>query len=303
VDDIKDILFSGGGVRGVAYAGCLKVLWTEHNIDWGQRCPPLNSISGCSIGALYAFFIALGYTVNEIEDITRASRPEHFVNIDFTRIYPGKQLSLDSAECVRTLLVDWLMRKCPDIESIGQARRVTLRELSERKKVKLGIYVTHLDSRALEKAHESNSVIDAILASMALPPLYPSVTLKTSTGTLAQYADGGLANFYPLLYEPPGTLGFRLLQKPFSERQVKQSQQPFLSYLSLALDIAISGKEEFQWNELSLAQQKLTITIVCGTALGSMDLSIADSEQTEVFQAGCKAVREYMLGVRLGSST
>ncbi len=300
MDEIRDVLFSGGGVRGVAFAGCLKVLWTEHHIDWGQRCPPLHSVNGCSIGALYAFLIALGYTCNEIEDIARTSRPEHFVNIDFTRIYPGKQLSLDSSECVRSLLVDWLMKKCPEIDSVKQAQNLTLKELSDRKKIKLGIYVTHLDTRALEKAHESNSVLDAVLASMALPPIYPSVALKTKEGNWAKYADGGLANFFPLLYEPPGTLGFRLLQKPFSEDQVKKSQQPFLCYLTLALDIAISGKEEFQWSQLSAAQQQSTITIVCGTALGSMDLGIGDTEQSEVFQAGSKALREYMKIMRLG---
>jgi hypothetical protein len=288
------VLFSGGGVRGVAFAGCLKVLWTEHHIDWGQRCPALHSVNGCSIGALYAFLIALGYTCNEIEDIARTSRPEHFVNIDFTRIFPGKQLSLDSAECVKGLLVDWMMKKCPEVDSVRQALTYTLKELSDRKKIKLGIWVTHLDSRELEKAHDSNSVIQSVLASMALPPIYPSVTLTTNQGKTAQYADGGLANFFPLLYEPPGTLGFRLLQKPFREDQVKKSQQPFLCYLTLALDIAISGKEEFQWNQLSAAQQQSTITIVCGTALGSMDLGIGDTEQSEVFQAGCRAMKDYM---------
>jgi NTE family protein len=291
--DIRRVLFSGGGVRGIAFAGALSVLWNKHHIDWGQRCPPLETVSGCSIGALYALFISLGYSSNEIEDIAFTCKPDKFVSLDFTRIFSGK-VSLDSGECAKQLLVDWLMKKIPEIQSREEALVYTLAQLRERKKIKLRIYVTHVDTRALECADESNSVINACLASMALPPLYPYVELS-SQHVVPRYADGGLTNFYPLLYEDKHTLGFRLIQKPFTIYNVEQTSQPFLSYLSLALDIAISGKEEFQWSQLSEEQKKLTITIVCGTELGSMDLALADKEHGKVFLAGQKAMRDYHL--------
>lgn len=293
---IKRVLFSGGGVRGIAFAGALSVLWNEKTIDWGQRCPALDSVGGCSIGALYAFFICLGYSASEIEDIAKKCKPDAFVSMDFTRIFPGSHVSLDSGECARQLLVDWLMKKCPDLQSRDEALKLTLRALCEKKKMELRIYVTHLDSRRVECANEHNSVISSLLASMALPPLYSSVALmglRDGELSVAQYADGGLANFYPLIFEHPDTLGFRLLQKPFTIEQVQKTSQPFLSYLTLALDIAVSEKEEYQWQKLSQAQQNLTITIVCGTELGSMDLSIADADHARVLEAGKKAMRTW----------
>jgi NTE family protein len=293
---ITRVLFSGGGVRGIAYAGALSVLWSEKTIDWGQRCPPLESVGGCSIGALYAFLICLGYSASEIEDIAKKCKPDSFVSMDFTRVFPGRQVSLDSGECAKQLLVDWLMKKCTDIQSREQALKYSLKDLKEKKKTELRIYVTHLNSRQVERANENNSVISSLLASMALPPLYASVALlgeRKGALTLAQYADGGLANFYPLLFEEPGTLGFRLLQKPFTMDQVLKTSRPFLSYLTLALDIAVSEKEEYQWQKLNSEQQKLTVTIVCGTELGSMDLSIADADHALVLQAGKKAMRSF----------
>ena len=311
---IKRVLFSGGGVRGIAFAGALSVLWNESAIDWGQRCPHLDSVGGCSIGALYAFFICLGYSASEIEDIAKKCKPDAFVSMDFSRIFQGRQVSLDSGECAKQLLVDWLMKKCPELQSREQALKLTLKSLKEKKKIELRIYVTHLNSRKVECANENNSVVLALLASMALPPLYANTALLTqvqgsaqsaqdpgeflyqskSPLVYAQYADGGLANFFPLLYEEPGTLGFRLLQKPFTMDQVLKTSQPFLSYLTLALDIAVSEKEEYQWQQLSPEQKQMTITIVCGTELGSMDLSIADSEHAQVLEAGKKAVQSFL---------
>jgi hypothetical protein len=294
--DFKRVLFSGGGVRGIAFSGALSVLWSERAIDWGQRCPALESVGGCSIGALYAFFICLGYSTSEIEDIAQRCKPEAFVSMDFTRIFPGKNVSLDSGECAKQLLINWIMKKCPDLQSREEALKLTLRALKNKKKMELRIYVTHLNSRTVECANENNSVISSLLASMALPPLYANMVLLTDrTGTLQQdhFADGGLANFYPLKSEAPDTLGFRLLQKPYMMEHVLKTSQPFLSYLTLALDIAVSEKELYQWQQLTESQKNFTITIICGTELGSMDLSITDSDHAKVFEAGKKAVRDF----------
>jgi len=276
-------------------------LWNEHQIDWGQRCPPLKSVAGCSIGALYAFFICLGYTAGEIEEFAKTVKPDRFVSLDFTRIFPGKNISLDNGECAKELLVNWLMKKCPEIQSVAEAQRYTIEQLNQSKKMELRIYVTHIDSKSLECAHDQNSVISALQASMALPPIYSSVPLysPTKNPSTTQYADGGLTNYFPLLHEVPGTLGFRLLQKQFDMHQVLKTSLPFLSYLTLSLDIAVAEKEEMQWAQLSEEQRSNTITIVCGTELGSMDLSLRQSDSTGIFSEGEGAVRNYLL--RLGS--
>ena len=294
--EIQRVLFSGGGVRGIAYAGCLRCLWKEHQIDWGQRCPPLKSVAGCSIGALFAFFICLGYSSSEIEAIAKSVKPDSFVSLDFSRIFPGNTISLDSGECVKTLLVQWLMKKCPEIESEAEALRYSIEKLQQKKKMELRIYVTHIDTKTLECVNEQNSVISALLASMALPPIYPSVMLYSpdKQPSVSHYADGGLVNYFPLKHEHPETLGFRLIQKQFGMHQVFKMPMPFLSYLTLAMDIAVSEKEVIQWEQLSKAQQSSTVTIVCGTEMGSMDLHLKDSESGVMFSAGEKAMQEYL---------
>ena len=54
------LVLSGGGTRGLAHIGALKVLQTL-NIKFGY-------VAGCSIGAIIGAFYAAGKTAKEIED-------------------------------------------------------------------------------------------------------------------------------------------------------------------------------------------------------------------------------------------
>jgi NTE family protein len=66
---MKNIAFSGGGMKGYCYIGVLKYL-EEHNM-----VKDLEKISGTSIGAFLALLVALGYTYREVKNLV--------LNIDF----------------------------------------------------------------------------------------------------------------------------------------------------------------------------------------------------------------------------
>ena len=74
-----NVVFSGGGTKGVAFAGALVQLNTK-GIDWGQRCPPLKRVGGVSIGSFFALLIVLGYSVKEIDDLVSGMTPESLVH-------------------------------------------------------------------------------------------------------------------------------------------------------------------------------------------------------------------------------
>ena len=64
------LVLSGGGAKGFAHIGVLKVL-EENNI-------PIDYISGTSIGALIGLLYSAGYTVAEIEEIVDSLDPSMF---------------------------------------------------------------------------------------------------------------------------------------------------------------------------------------------------------------------------------
>jgi NTE family protein len=58
-----NLVFKGGGARGIAYVGALAELERRGQLRWVDR------VSGTSAGAITAMLVGLGYTSNEIEEI------------------------------------------------------------------------------------------------------------------------------------------------------------------------------------------------------------------------------------------
>lgn len=55
----RNLVFEGGGVKGIAYCGALGVLDERGILSWIRR------VGGASAGAINATILALGYTVDE----------------------------------------------------------------------------------------------------------------------------------------------------------------------------------------------------------------------------------------------
>ena len=70
-----NLVFEGGGVKGIAYAGALQVL-TDRGI-----MPQIKQVAGTSAGAITATLLALGYTAGEIKPI--------IMDLDFKKFEDG----------------------------------------------------------------------------------------------------------------------------------------------------------------------------------------------------------------------
>ena len=68
----KNLVFEGGGVRGIAYAGALKVL------DQRGILRSVERVGGTSVGAITALLLAVGYSTDEMTAIMSDLRFEQF---------------------------------------------------------------------------------------------------------------------------------------------------------------------------------------------------------------------------------
>lgn len=59
----KNLVFEGGGVKGIAYVGALEVMQEE------KIYPKIKRVAGTSAGAIVAVLVGLGYTPDEIRNI------------------------------------------------------------------------------------------------------------------------------------------------------------------------------------------------------------------------------------------
>lgn len=275
------MLLSGGGTKGVAFAGALLELKQSKGIDWGQRCPPLKRAGGVSIGSFFALLIVLGYSVSEIVDLAFRMNGFTMIQLDPSRIVLEKHVSLDSGQTMQDFLEGIIRRKLPDA-----SEHMTLAELRTRTGMELVVFATNLDRAELEIVKDSNPVLQALRASMALPPLLPPIVLMNDMPYY--YADGGILCNFPIHHMMPTTIGLNLLQRKFTMASVLTSPNPFYSYMATTLETAISHV-----TRASTEEEKLrTVNIECGGTCGAYELVLTDASRLELLEDGKRATKQ-----------
>jgi NTE family protein len=198
----RRLVFSGGGVRVIAYLGALQVLEEKGLLKSVQE------FCGVSAGGLTALMLALGYSLNVLGRFCyeydfgelRSLEPESIFEITET-------FGLDTGENVQKLIHKILKHK-------GFSADTTFQQLAESGRAK-SIRFWAADIQNLKpvefsaKATPSIPVAFALQASMAIPLYYkPLVHPETK----AYLVDGGVFDNYPLTFfsedEIQQTLGF-----------------------------------------------------------------------------------------------
>ncbi len=177
------VVLSGGGARGAAQAGALAALLTA-GID------PVG-IVGCSVGALNGAYLAVDPTPARAEALA-----DRWAGLRRRDVFGGGRLStwrnvvarrpaLFSEEPLRRLLADWL--PVDDFDDLAVPLRVVTTSLTSGRAV----------------YHGTGPLTDVLLASAALPGLFPPVHLPAGyddDGTVRteQHVDGGVTDLVPV---------------------------------------------------------------------------------------------------------
>ena len=244
------LLLSSGGVNGIAIVGALQ----EIKYGWKE-------VSGVSIGALIAMLIAAGYIIEEIKDVMYKAELGQFFSIDpFTlwQMVQGDRLGIDSGALLRTTLQEMLLKK-------GKRSFEDMPGLS--------VYAVNLRTRELVKFNKENpcNVVDAVMASMCLPPLFEPVRIN---GDL--YVDGAAIDGFPIEDMTGEWTGIYLRRG--------NEFKGLLSYLFYVLDIRDKKKDDI------ITKMTNVITIECsGGAL--QDIA---SVRERLFSDGRAAARKWL---------
>lgn len=97
---IEKLVFKGGGVLGIAYAGAISALDKENILE------DITRVAGTSASSIVAAFLSLRYTSGEIKDILGATNFKNFeghwgpfrIPIHYG-LYKGGSLRLDKRHC------------------------------------------------------------------------------------------------------------------------------------------------------------------------------------------------------------
>ena len=105
----KNLVFEGGGVKGIAYVGALEVLEKEGILQNIER------VAGTSAGAMVAVLVSLGYTANELKDILWKINFKNFMDNSWGVVRDTKRLLTDygwyKGDFFRNLMVGYSEQK------------------------------------------------------------------------------------------------------------------------------------------------------------------------------------------------
>jgi NTE family protein len=172
------VVLSAGGNRGAVQVGMLQVL-IERNIQ------PVGYV-GCSVGALNAAFMAYGTSIDRTEELG-----EYWRSLRTDDVFPGGTLTrlnnlvrrrsfLHSPDGLRSMIARW-----------APSERI------EDLPIPLRVVTTRLDTGDTVE-HASGPLEQVLLASAALPAIFPPVWLPDGEDATHLHVDGGISSVVPL---------------------------------------------------------------------------------------------------------
>jgi len=190
--EIKYLVFSGGGARGISFIGALQILHKLNILD-----EKILGYAGTSVGSLFASILAIGYTPDEMMLIMN--------KMDFNKIADSsKELNY-----IYDLLGDLISVKTgnPDY---------SIKNLYLDKNIKLIIPVTSVLNSKLIYFNQNYDIPIrmAVKMSMTIPHVFNPVIYEGG-----MYVDGGVFDYYPIsvfdddIQDTSEVLGFKICSK------------------------------------------------------------------------------------------
>lgn len=223
---IENIVFSGGGVKGLTYVGVIQYMEEIGLLREIKR------ILGVSVGSVFGLFIVLGMKYQQIKNLMLQISPHDLIDFDFESIKVDmiidffKNSSIDSGDKVFNFI-----RACLKVK-LGNPD-ATFRDLYEYNP-NMELYVLGTELAASKRIYFSYlntpdfSIALAIRISCALP-LY----MKPIIHEGKIYVDGGVSCNYPIDFfdnDIERTIGFVFINNTEDDNKVYTEIPDFLTY-------------------------------------------------------------------------
>ena len=189
----RNLVFEGGGVKGIAYVGALEVLEEKGILKDIKR------VAGTSVGAMIAVLVGLRYTPEEMRKVLWKLKFTELLDDSFGFARDTKRLIKEygwyKGDYFRELMADLIKDKTGNGE-------ITFQQLADTHKF-MDIYLVGADlttgtSKVFSKdnkLYKDMSVADAARISMSIPLFFASVKGKNDNHI---YVDGGLLDNYSI---------------------------------------------------------------------------------------------------------
>ena len=294
-----DGVFSGGGIKGLAFAGALQAAAEAGYDEWGQ-------VAGTSAGAITAMALAVGYDAQGLR--------EQLDRFDFHKLADyGAPLGIGEAENFLfrhalthgNVLHEWIRRLLADAPNPARTfgeldgrLRVVGSDLAHARMVvfpeDVALYVDE-DHRPL--VPEDFPIADAVRISAGYPYFFPPLTLRDAmTRKAGVLVDGGVCSAFPIfLFDRPQpqhpTWGFRLFGGSAPEHPTYHSISGLNWPLDMLRGILDTSMNAFDKLEMEHFQPR-TISIPTG-AVPTLEFALTDEQKEYLYTSGYETAQSF----------
>ncbi len=319
----KNLVFEGGGVRGIAYCGALDKLNEEGLLDDVDR------VAGTSAGAITATLFALGYSTNELKDIIYYTNFGDFNDGEYMFVGGTKRVLENYGWYKGDEFIYWLESYVA--KKTGN-KDITFVELhkSRMRKGYADLYITGTNLTKQEEVifsfetYPDMRIVDAVRISMSVPLWFEAVVVDSyghitsdeeSSGDGQIMIDGGLLSNFPIkIFDDPKyisgisanafagdfcnseTLGFRLDSKEqiiMDEGQdglVEQNIDDMEDYVTALYIMIIENL-----NRQNLCSEDWDRTVSIDTmGIGPKVKKLSEDEKKMLIQSGADGIEVYL---------
>jgi NTE family protein len=186
----RNLVFEGGGVKGIAYVGAMQILKQRGILEEVRR------VGGASAGAINALIFALGYDIDEQHEILRSAEFRKFMDASFGLFRNLKRVLDDFGWNRGDFFQGWIGDLVK--QKLG-SERATFGDLKAEQRPDLHIIGTNLSTGFSEvfshERHKDMPVIEAVRISMSIPLFFAAVRHGPRSDV---FVDGGVMLNYPV---------------------------------------------------------------------------------------------------------
>ncbi len=186
----RNLIFEGGGVKGIAYVGAMRILEQRGALQNIVR------VGGASAGAINALIFALGYDLLEQNEIMRSTDFKKFMDDSFGIIRDIRRLAKHFGWYKGDFFSSWVANLIE--EKLGD-RKATFNDLAHAGNPDLYVIGTNLSTGYAEvfskERHGGMALADALRISMSIPLFFAAVRNSANDDV---YVDGGVIRNYPI---------------------------------------------------------------------------------------------------------
>jgi NTE family protein len=303
---IKNLVFEGAGIRGIAFCGVI------NELESSGMMQPVEKIAGTSAGAVVALTISLGYTGQEIQKIIAGTNFKKFN--DGRYFFAGgihrisKYFGWYRGRKIESWLEEIINQKTGNTE-------ITFEDLHQKGFKDLYITGTCLNKQKLiifsHETFPTMKVKDAVRISMSIPLYFESVFIDPdgkvirhpkNTAGLDVMVDGGITGNFPIrIFDTASTINFATLGfRIDSDEQINYDKESkniaplpvgnFNQYISAFYNMVI---ENLNRQQLTTEDWQRTISISDGN-IGPRIRKLSEQELTILIGNGRQAMKKFL---------